>query len=144
MKAVKILAAGIAGLVILVALGIGVALVVIDGNFVKARLERAMKEKNRTLVIEGSPQLKLFPVAGLSLGKTTLSEPGGGKTFVALESAEVAVRVMPLLGGALVVDKVVLAGAHVRVQNAVVYDVAAGVRYEDDIERVQDDYGRQE
>ena len=58
-----------------------------------------MKEKNRTLSIEGDPKVKLFPVAGLSLGTTSLSEPGSDKLFVSLESAEVAVRAMPLFSG---------------------------------------------
>ena len=79
MKAIKILFFGLAGLVVLALVGLGAALVIVDGQFVKARLERAMKEKNRTLKIEGEPQLKLFPVAGIALGKTTLSEPGSDK-----------------------------------------------------------------
>ena len=96
MKAIKFLFFGLAGLVVLALIGVGAALMIVDGQFVKTRLERAMKEKNRTLKIEGTPQLKLFPVAGISLGKTTLSEPGSDKLFVSLDSAEVAVRVMPL------------------------------------------------
>ena len=110
MKALKFLLIGIAGLVVLVVLGVGAALVIVDGQFVKTRLERAMKEKNRTLVIDGAPKLRLFPVAGLALGKTTLSEPGSDKLFVSLESAEVAVRVMPLLSGEVAVETLKLSG----------------------------------
>ena len=61
---------------------------VVDGGFVKSRLEKMMKEKNRVLVIEGTPVVRLFPVAGISLGRTTLSEPGGASQFVALEKLE--------------------------------------------------------
>ena len=110
MKAIKILLAGVVGLVVLAAIGVGAALVIVDGQFVKTRLERAMKEKNRTLSIEGTPQLKLFPVAGIALGKTTLSEPGSDKPFVGLDSAEVAVRVMPLMSGTLAVEMLKVAG----------------------------------
>jgi AsmA protein len=110
MKALKIFLYGIGGLVVLAVLGAGAALVIVDGQFVKSRLERAMKEKNRTLLIEGTPKLRLYPVAGLALGKTTLSEPGSEKLFVSLDSAEVAVRVMPLLSGEIAVETLKLSG----------------------------------
>lgn len=110
MKTIKYVLYGIGGLVLLAVLGIGAALVVVDGAFVKSRLEREMKARNRTLVIEGTPTLKLFPVAGIVLGKTTLSEPGSDKLFVGLDSAEVAVRVMPLLSGEASVEVLKVAG----------------------------------
>jgi AsmA protein len=110
MKTVKYFLFGILGLVVLAALGLAAALVVVDGQFVKTRLERAMKEKNRTLQIEGVPGLRLFPVAGIALGKTSLSEPGGGKPFVTLDSADVAVRVLPLLSGEIAIETLKISG----------------------------------
>ena len=110
MKFVKSALFGLLGLGALALVGLGAAAMIIDGQFVKSRLERMMKEKNRTLVIEGVPALRLFPVAGIALGKTTLSEPGGGKPFVALDSAEVAVRVMPLLSGEIAVETLKISG----------------------------------
>jgi len=110
MKAFKVLLYGLAGLVALAVVGLGAAFVIVDGKFVKARLESAMKEKNRTLNIEGDPKLKLFPVAGLALGKTSLSEPGSDKLFVSLDTAEVAVRVMPLLSGEVAIETLKLSG----------------------------------
>lgn len=110
MKAFKFLLFGIVGLAVLAMVGLGAALLIVDGAFVKSRLERMMKEKNRTLVIEGTPQLKLFPVAGLALGKTSLSEPGSDKPFVSLDSMEVAVRVMPLVSGEVAVETLKLSG----------------------------------
>jgi AsmA protein len=110
MKAIKILLFGVAGLIVLAVLALGAAMMIVDGQFVKTRLETAMKEKNRTLKIEGVPQLKLFPVAGLALGKTSLSEPGSDKPFLSLDSAEVAVRVMPLLSGEVAVETLKLSG----------------------------------
>ena len=91
-------------------MALGAAVVIVDGQFVKTRLERAMKEKNRTLKIEGVPQVKLFPVAGLALGKTSLSEPGSDKLFLSLDSAEVAVRVMPLFSGEVAIETLKLSG----------------------------------
>ncbi|HTP62080.1 MAG TPA: AsmA family protein, partial [Burkholderiales bacterium] len=110
MKTIKFFLFGIAGLVVLATLAIAAAAMVVDGQFVKTRLERAMKEKNRTLKIEGVPQLKLFPVAGFALGKTTLSEAGSDKLFASLDSAEVAVRVLPLLSREVAVETLKLSG----------------------------------
>jgi AsmA protein len=109
-KIAKFILLGVAGLVLLAVLSIAAALMIVDGAFVKSRLERMMKEKNRTLVIEGVPSLRLFPVAGIALGKMSLSEPGGGKSFVALESAEVALRVLPLLSGELAIETLKVTG----------------------------------
>ena len=110
MKAIKILLYGIVGLIALAVVALGAAVAIVDGQFVKTRLESAMKDKNRTLKIDGVPQMKLFPVAGIALGKTSLSEPGSDKLFVSLESAEVAVRVMPLLSGEVAVETLKLSG----------------------------------
>lgn len=115
MRIVKYLLYGVGGLAALAILAAGAAVVVVDGAFVKARLERAMKEKNRTLSIEGEPKLRLFPVAGIALGRTSLSEPGSDRAFVALDSAEVAVRTLPLLSGEIALETFKLSGlrAHV-------------------------------
>ena len=110
MKTLKFLLYGVAGLIALCAVTLGVAVAVVDGQFVKTRLERAMKEKNRTLKIDGVPQLKLFPVLGIALGKASLSEPGSDKSFVSMDSAEVAVRVMPLISGEVAVETLKLSG----------------------------------
>jgi AsmA protein len=118
MKAIKFLFFGLAGLAVLALIGLGAALMIVDGQFVKTRLEQAMKEKNRTLKIEGTPQLKLFPVAGISLGKTTLSEASSDKAFVSLESMDLAVKVMPLLSGEIAVDVLALSGLRVNIVRA--------------------------
>ncbi|MEK6243263.1 MAG: AsmA family protein [Pseudomonadota bacterium] len=110
MKTLRILLYGMGGLIALAVVALGAAVVIVDGKFVKARLESAMKAKNRTLKIEGDPTVKLFPVAGLALGKTSLSEPGSDKLFVSLDAAEVAVRVMPLLYGEVAVETLKLSG----------------------------------
>ena len=110
MKALKYLLYAAGGIVVLLAVAAIAAVVIVDGAFVKGRLERAMKEKNRTLSIEGEPKLRLFPVAGIALGKTSLSEPGSEKVFVSLESMEAAVRVMPLLSGEVAVESLKLSG----------------------------------
>jgi len=110
MKAIKVVLYGMVGLVALAVVALGAAFVIVDGKFVKARLESVMKEKNRRLVIEGEPKLRLFPVAGLALGKTSLSEPGSDKLFFSLDAAEVAVRTMPLLSGEIAVETLKVSG----------------------------------
>ncbi len=110
MKAIKYVLYGFAGLVLLAVLALGAAVAIVDGAFVKSRLEGAMKERNRTLKIEGTPQVKLFPVAGIALGKTTLSEPGSEKLFASLDSADLAVRTLPLLTGELAVETLKVSG----------------------------------
>jgi len=118
MKALKYLLYGIGGVVLLAVLSIAVAFVVIDGAFVKTRLERMMKEKQRTLVIEGVPELSLFPKLGLALGRTTLSERASDREFLSLESMNVSVAVMPLLSDQVMVDAISLAGLKVNVVRA--------------------------
>jgi AsmA protein len=111
MKVIKYVAWGAGGIVALVVLAIVAAVVVVDGGFVKSRAERYMKEeKQRTLKIEGTPALKLFPVFSLSLGKTSLSEPKSEKVFVSLDSMQVAVKVMPLLSRDVVMNEFALSG----------------------------------
>jgi len=109
-KALKVLAYSVGGLVALLLVALAIAAMVIDGGFVKARLERAMKEKDRTLTIEGEPRLRLFPVAGITLGKLVLTEPASDQVFVALESAELAVRALPLLSREVEVEAFKVSG----------------------------------
>ena len=90
MRIVKYLLYGFGGLVLLIVAALAGAMLVIDGAFVKARLERMMKEeKQRTLKIEGVPKVSLFPKLGLALGKTTLSERASDKEFLSLESMKI-------------------------------------------------------
>lgn len=117
-KTLKVLGFGAGAVLLLAALAAGAALVIVDGAFVKSRLERAMQEKNRTLRIEGEPGFRLFPVAAIALGKTTLSEPASDKLFAALDSAELAVRVMPLLSGEVAVESLRLSGLTVNIVRA--------------------------
>ncbi len=111
----RILKYALFGLVSLVLVAVVAVFVVVDGAFVKSRLEQAMKAKNRTLSIEGTPTIRLYPVAGIALGKTSLSEAGTDRVFVALDSAEVAVRTMPLLSGEVAVETLKIAGLRANV-----------------------------
>lgn len=115
MKALRYVAYAAGGILALLVIAAIAVVLVVDGAFVKSRLEQAMKEKNRSLKIDGVPQLRLFPIAGLSLGKTSLSEAGSDRVFVAFDSAEVALRVMPLFSGEVAVETLKLAGLNATV-----------------------------
>ncbi len=118
MKALKYAVYAVGGLVALAAIAVVAAVVVVNGEFVKGKLEAAMKERNRTLKIEGTPAVSLFPVLRLTLGKTSLSEPNSEKNFATLESLEVAVRVMPLLSREVAVEALALKGLRLNVARA--------------------------
>lgn len=115
MKALRILLYAVGAVFGLAVVAVAAAFVIVDGAFVKSQLERVMREKNRTLSIEGTPQLRLFPVAAIALGRTTLSEAGSDKVFLALDSAAVAVRVMPLLSDEIALETLKVAGLKVNV-----------------------------
>jgi AsmA protein len=119
MKALKYLAYVAAGMLVLCIAALGAAAAIVDGAFVKSRLERYLKdEKQRTLSIEGDPKVSIFPVAGLSLGRTVLSEHASDKAFLALDSMEIGVRVLPLLHGEIAVEALSLSGLKINVVKA--------------------------
>jgi AsmA protein len=98
MKALRWVGLALLAVLVLLAIAAGVLYALFDGDKVKAEISRAVLEKHqRTLVIDGQPQLSLWPNVGIALGKVTLSERGSATQFVALNSARVSVAVMPLL-----------------------------------------------
>ncbi|TAK48264.1 MAG: AsmA family protein [Betaproteobacteria bacterium] len=118
MKALKILAYGAGGFVALLLVALAVAVLVIDGGFVKARLEHAMQEKHRTLTIEGEPRIRLYPVAGIALGRLVLTEPASDNVFIALDSAEIALQTLPLLSREVAVEVLRISGLKLNVARA--------------------------
>lgn len=119
MKILKYAFYTLGGLVLLGMVALVGVISFVDGAFLKNRLERQMKEDyQRTLVIEGTPKLSLFPSFALDLGKTRLSEPASDKEFVSIESLRVAVRLMPLLGKTVQIDALALSGLKLNVVRA--------------------------
>lgn len=111
MKALKILLMVAGGLIALAAIAVAVFAVTFKPDSYKLELVALVKEKTgRTLDIDGPLGLTFFPKLGVSVGKTQLSEVGGGKTFASLTEAKVSLALMPLLSGQVVVDRVVLTG----------------------------------
>ena len=119
MRILKYVLYGVGGIVLLVVLAIVAALVIVDGNFVKNRLERKMKEeRQRTLRIEGVPKVSVFPRLSLSFGKTTLSERASEKEFLSFDSMSASVGVLPLLSNQVAIDAISLTGLRVNVIRA--------------------------
>jgi AsmA protein len=114
MKALKIGLWVAGGLVVLVGIALAIVAATFDPNKYKPEIVNLVKEKTgRTLAIEGDIGLAFFPKIGATLGKTTLSEPGGAKVFAKVEDARVSLALLPLLSRKVVVDRVQLAGLEV-------------------------------
>lgn len=89
---------------LLLAIFAGVLYAWFDGEKIKAELAQAIFAKTqRQLVITGPVQLSLWPNVGVKLGRVMLSEPASSREFLTLDSARIAVAVMPLLAKKVVV-----------------------------------------
>ncbi|THF62280.1 AsmA family protein [Pseudothauera nasutitermitis] len=106
MKAIRI---GLLAVLVVVLLVGGVAaylLATFDANRHKDELVRMVREQSgRELRIEGDLGLALFPRLALTAGGLHLSDPDGRTPFAAIEEVELAVRVLPLLRGAVEVER---------------------------------------
>lgn len=111
MKALRILGIVIGLVLALLAAGIGALYALFDGEKIKGELSRVvLEQKQRKLDIAGKLELSVWPDVGIKLGRLSLSEPGGREEFLALESARVAVAVMPLLSKQVQVQRVEIDG----------------------------------
>ena len=84
-----------------------------DPNDYRERLTELVKtQTGRTLAIKGDIGLSFFPWLGFTLGAVELGNAPGfsARPFVALDSAEARVKILPLLGGAIAIDTVSVQG----------------------------------
>lgn len=113
LKSLKILA-WLASIVLLVIVAAAIALpLFVDPDDFKPQIAQLVKEKTgRTLDIQGKIKLSVFPWLGVKLGTTALSNaPGfGAEPFLRAESAELRVKLLPLLSKEVRMDTVVLHG----------------------------------
>lgn len=115
MKAVKIIAFVLGGLVVLLAAAAAFIVATFDANKWKGEISQLVQEKkNRSLKIEGDLSLSLFPPIGVQLGKATLSEHKSEQVFASVSNARISLRLMPLLSKQVVVDTVELDGVKAR------------------------------
>jgi len=116
MRAVKITAFVLGGLVAVLAAVAAFILATFDANKWKGEIAQLVKEKKeRSLKIEGDLSLSLFPAIGVRLGKATLSEHKSEQVFAAVDNARISLQLLPLLSKQVVVDTVALEGVKARV-----------------------------
>ncbi len=115
MKAVKIVAFVLGGLVAVLAAVAAYLVATFDANKWKGEIAQLVQDKKgRSLKIEGELSLSLFPSIAVQLGKATLSEHKSEQVFAAVDSARVSLQLMPLLSKQVVVDTVALDGVKAR------------------------------
>ncbi len=71
--------------------------------------------RDRTLAIDGPIKLSVFPRLGLHLSRISLSELASADEFAALDEADLAVELLPLLRGQVSVDRVHARGVRLAV-----------------------------
>lgn len=108
----KYAAWGFGGIILLVLLAMTYFAATFDPNDHKQQIIDTVKtEKDRTLNIDGDIKLTFWPKLGANLGKVSISEHKSDKEFASIESAKVALAVLPLLKKSLVVDTIYIDGA---------------------------------
>ncbi len=111
MKALRLVAIALGIVIALLAAGAGLLYALFDGEKLKTEAGRMVQEKTgRKLEIAGPVQLSLWPEVSIRLGRAALSDAGGKGDFLALDSARIAVAVMPLLSKQVQVRRIELDG----------------------------------
>ena len=108
----KYTAWGFGGITLLVLLAMAYFAATFNPNDYKQQIIDTVKtEKDRTLNIDGDIKLTFWPKLGANLGKVSISEHMSDKEFASIQSAKVALAVLPLLKNSLVVDTIYIDGA---------------------------------
>lgn len=103
---------GLGGVVALLLLVVAVIAATFNPNDYKPLIIKLVQDKKeRTLNIEGDIKLAFWPKIGANLGKVSISEHKSDKEFASIQSAQVALAVLPLLKKQLVVDTIYIDGA---------------------------------
>ena len=101
----------IAGLVVLLVLGVAIFAMTFDPNRYKPEIERLVKERTgRTLQLKGDLKVAVWPSLGADVNGLTLSERAADQQFLSLDSAHASVALMPLLHGSVIVDGIRVSG----------------------------------
>src|SRR5262245_59002401 len=109
MRALKIAAYVVGGLIGLIVVGLVLVVVFVDPNDYRDDIERIVQEETgRKLTLAGELKLSVFPWLALQTGAASLGEsPGfGDEPFVSIREARVGVRLLPLLRGKLEIGSV--------------------------------------
>lgn len=107
---------GLGGIIVLLLLVVAIVAATFNPNDYKPLIIKLVKEKKeRTLNIEGDIKLAFWPKIGANLGKVSISEHQSDKEFASIQSAQVALALLPLLKKQLVVDTVYIDGANANI-----------------------------
>jgi AsmA protein len=116
-RILKWISLGLAGLIVLGLLALAAIAWVVDPNAFKPRIEAAAKEASgRDFTLAGDIELEFFPWLALRTGAGSIGNPQGfpAEPMASWQHAQLGVRLLPLLGGELRVDRIKLTGADVR------------------------------
>jgi AsmA protein len=117
-----------AALALLVAAAVALVATFDANRYKSVAVDWMKNERHRTLAIDGPIELSVFPRIAVRLRDVKLSEAGRAEEFASLRSAALSVQLLPLLHGALVVDRVEASGVR-----AVLTRDAKGQRNIDDL-----------
>ena len=114
MKILRYVLYALGGLLVLAVIVVIAVALLFDANKLKGEIERVVKQDTgRTLKLEGNLHLAFWPSIGASMGRASLSERASEATFASIDSAHVAVALLPLFRGQTLVDQVQLSGLKV-------------------------------
>lgn len=110
-KPVKYTLLGMGGLGVVLVAAAAIFAATFDVNRYKPQIEQIVKDKTgRTLKLSGPLSVAFWPSIGAKASGVTLSERGSEREFLALDSAHVAVKLMPAIRGEVIVDALHLSG----------------------------------
>ena len=117
MRLIKWVSLGLGALVALVVLGVLVIVWLVDPNSFKSNIEAAVRDNTgREFTLVGDIDLGFFPWLALRTGEGSFGNAPGfaPEPMVTWKSAQLGVKLIPLLGGKLIADRVFLKGADLR------------------------------
>ena len=112
-KIIKYSLVTIVSLVVLVAVAVTLLVTVVNPNRFKPFIEKAVYQSTgRTITLAGDISWKLYPNLGVNVKQVSLSNPAGfsESNFVAVNSADVSVALIPLLSHHIVVKTLAIDG----------------------------------
>lgn len=106
-KPLRIAAFALGGVAALVAAATLLVGLLFDADRIKSELVGGVyQHTRRTLRIDGELDLSFWPSIGVTVGRTSLSEPASDAIFVSVDRARVSLALGPLLRGKVVADYV--------------------------------------
>jgi AsmA protein len=115
-KGALILIAGVAGLVLLCAVGLGILTALVKpSDYLQLMADAAEKATGLHLEFHGGAETTFFPTLGLKTGKVTVNNPDTSvdPQLLSAESASAALSLSSLLRGAVEVEEILLSGLKV-------------------------------